>query len=124
MVLYLDNLAIRRWTGNTKDFARINPWMPGHQAVGFAGFPTVILKPGEADRLVAGHPWIYAGEILRVTRPPADGEIVQVKDHRQRFLGIGFFNSKSKIHVRVLASERIEVDEGFFEGRIRAALEV
>jgi 23S rRNA (cytosine1962-C5)-methyltransferase len=86
--------------------------------------PTVILKPGEADRVVAGHPWIYTGEILRVTRPPADGEIVQVKDHRQRFLGVGFFNSKSKIHVRVLSSERIEIDQAFFEGRIRAALEV
>src|SRR5580698_2360472 len=86
--------------------------------------PTVILKPGEADRLVAGHPWIYTGELLRVTRPPSDGEMVQVKDHRQRFLGVGFFNSKSKIHVRVLASVRLEVDEVFFEGRIRAALEV
>jgi len=28
---------------------------------------TVILKPGEADRIVAGHPWIYHGEILRLT---------------------------------------------------------
>ncbi|HEY3912975.1 MAG TPA: class I SAM-dependent rRNA methyltransferase [Verrucomicrobiae bacterium] len=86
--------------------------------------PTVILKPGEADRVIAGHPWIYTGEILRVTRPPADGELVQVKDHRQRFLGMGFFNSKSKIHVRVLASERIEVDAAFFAGRIRSALEI
>ncbi|HSY43679.1 MAG TPA: class I SAM-dependent rRNA methyltransferase [Candidatus Acidoferrum sp.] len=86
--------------------------------------PTVILKPGEADRVLAGHPWIYAGEILRVTRPPLDGAIVQVKDHRQRFLGTGFFNSKSKIHVRVLSPERIEADETFFEARIRAALEV
>lgn len=84
---------------------------------------TVILKPGEADRLVAGHPWIYAGEILRVSRPPLDGELVQVKDHRQRFLGMGFFNSKSKIHVRLLAPERIEVNESFFEERIRAALD-
>jgi 23S rRNA (cytosine1962-C5)-methyltransferase len=86
--------------------------------------PTIILKPGEADRLIAGHPWIYTGEILRVTKPPADGEIVQVKDHRQRFLGTGFFNSKSKIHVRVLSPERIEVNESFFEERIRTALEV
>lgn len=85
---------------------------------------TVILKPGEADRVVAGHPWIYAGEILRVTRPPSDGEIVQVKDHRQRLLGVGFFNSKSKIHVRILAPERVEVNESFFEERIRAALKV
>jgi 23S rRNA (cytosine1962-C5)-methyltransferase len=86
--------------------------------------PTIILKPGEADRLVAGHPWIYAGEILRATKPPADGDVVQVKDHRQRFLGTGFFNSKSKIHVRLLAPERIEVDESFFGERIRAALDV
>ncbi len=85
---------------------------------------TVILKPGEADRALAGHPWIYAGEILRVTKPPADGELVQVKDHRQRFLGVGFFNSKSKIHVRILAPERIEANESFFEQRIRTALEV
>jgi 23S rRNA (cytosine1962-C5)-methyltransferase len=86
--------------------------------------PTVLLKPGEADRIVAGHPWIYQSEILRLTTPVGDGEIVQVKDHRQRFLGVGFFNSKSKINVRVLASERVEIDEHFFEERIRAALAV
>ena len=86
--------------------------------------PTVLLKAGEADRVVAGHPWIYHGEILRLTVQPADGELVQVKDHRQRFLGVGFFNSKSKINVRVLASERVEINERFFEERIRAALAV
>lgn len=86
--------------------------------------PTVILKPGEADRAIAGHPWIYAGEILRVTQPPADGDIVQVKDHRQRLIGAGFFNSKSKIHVRLLAPDRVEADAAFFETRIRAALAV
>jgi len=103
--------------------------------------PTVLLKPGEADRIVAGHPWIYHGEILRVTqrgggdasshvstteasRLPADGELVQVKDHRQRFLGVGFFNSQSKINVRVLSPERVEVNERFFEERIRVALAV
>ncbi|HUZ06209.1 MAG TPA: class I SAM-dependent rRNA methyltransferase [Candidatus Paceibacterota bacterium] len=86
--------------------------------------PTVLLKPGEADRIVAGHPWVYAGEILRVTAPVADGELVQVKDHRQRLLGAGFFNSKSKIHVRLLAPERVDVNEKYFEERIRAALAV
>jgi 23S rRNA (cytosine1962-C5)-methyltransferase len=85
---------------------------------------TVILKPGEADRIVAGHPWVYAGEILRVTAPITDGELVQVKDHRTRLLGVGFFNSKSKIHVRILASERVDVNEKFFEERILAALAV
>jgi 23S rRNA (cytosine1962-C5)-methyltransferase len=85
---------------------------------------TVILKPGEGDRIVAGHPWIYQSEILRVTAPVADGALVQVKDHRQRLLGVGFFNSRSKIQVRLLTPERVEVDEKFFEERVRAALAV
>src|SRR5215471_951064 len=84
--------------------------------------PTVLLKPGEADRIVAGHPWIYHGSVMRLTHPAEDGDVVQVKDHRQRFLGIGFYNSKSKIRVRVLAPERVEVDQAFFEQRIRQAL--
>jgi len=86
--------------------------------------PTVLIKPGDADRLIAGHPWVYAGSVLRLTQPAQDGQLVQVKDHRQRFLGIGFYNSKSKINVRIIAPERVDVDQAFFESRIRAAREV
>lgn len=84
--------------------------------------PTVLLRPGEADRVLAGHPWIYHGSILRLTHPAADGDVVQVKDHRQRFLGIGIYNSKSKINVRILDADRAEIDRAFFESRIREAL--
>ena len=89
-----------------------------------ASLPTVLLKPGQADRIVAGHPWIYHGSVLRLTQPVTDGALVQVKDHRQRFLGVGFYNGKSKIHVRMLGPERVEVDQAFFKDRIRAALAV
>jgi len=47
---------------------------------------------------------------------------VQVKDHRQRFLGVGFYNPKSKINARLLAHDRDEINLAFFERRIRAAL--
>jgi 23S rRNA (cytosine1962-C5)-methyltransferase len=86
--------------------------------------PTVLLKPGEADRIVAGHPWIYHSSILRMTAEATDGVLVQVKDHRQRFLGTGFYNSRSRISVRVLSPERIEMSPAFFEQRIREALVV
>jgi 23S rRNA (cytosine1962-C5)-methyltransferase len=86
--------------------------------------PTVLLRPGEADRVVAGHPWIYQGSVLRLTQPAADGDLVQVKDHRQRFLGLGFYHSQSKITVRLIARDRVEVNPAFFEERLRAALAV
>lgn len=84
--------------------------------------PTVLLKPGEADRIVAGHPWVYHGSVLRLTHPAADGDLVQVKDHRQRFLGVGVYNSRSKINVRVLSGERVELNQAFFTRAIRQAL--
>jgi 23S rRNA (cytosine1962-C5)-methyltransferase len=86
--------------------------------------PTVFLKPGEADRIVAGHPWVYQNEVLRLTQEAADGDLVQVKDHRQRLLGVGFYNSKSKIGIRLLAPDRVRPNAEFFEERIRAALAV
>ncbi len=85
--------------------------------------PTLILKPGEADRILAGHPWVYASSALRLTAPAEDGAVVQVKDHRQRLLGVGFYNSKSKIIVRIIDNERVELDTAYFEEKIRAALE-
>jgi 23S rRNA (cytosine1962-C5)-methyltransferase len=86
--------------------------------------PTILLKPGSADRLIVGHPWIYAGSVLRLTAPAADGALVQIKDHRQRFLGVGLYNSKSKIQVRLLDADRVTVNTSFFVGRIREALAV
>ena len=86
--------------------------------------PTVLLKPGEADRIVAGHPWVYHTSIMRLTAQAGDGELVQVKDHRQRLLGTGFYNSRSRINVRMLDSDRVEVDQKFFEERIKTALAI
>ena len=34
---------------------------------------TVFLKPGQADRIIAGHPWIYHGTLARLNRPTPEG---------------------------------------------------
>ncbi|MGV3773372.1 MAG: class I SAM-dependent rRNA methyltransferase [Verrucomicrobiales bacterium] len=85
---------------------------------------TVVVRPGEADRILAGHPWIYQGAIQKLVTPPADGELVQVKDHRHRFLGTGFYNSRSKIAVRLLEKQRVEIDLEYFTQKISEALKL
>lgn len=85
---------------------------------------TVVLKPGEAERIVAGHTWVYEGSIRTITGDPANGDVVTVRDHRKQFIGVGFYNAKSKIAVRILAHEKVEINELFFETRIREALAV
>ncbi|MCU0788182.1 MAG: class I SAM-dependent rRNA methyltransferase [Verrucomicrobia bacterium] len=86
--------------------------------------PTITIKPGEADRILAGHPWIYKGSILDVSPPAGDGDVVHVKDHRQRPLGTGIFNSHSKIAVRLLSPDPVVLDEAFFKDRIGSALKL
>lgn len=83
---------------------------------------TVALRAGEADRVVAGHPWIYQGSVLRVPRSIADGDLVAVKDHRDRFLGTGLYNSRSKIQIRMISPDRIQLDAPYFEQQFRHAL--
>ncbi|MGC8991274.1 MAG: tRNA pseudouridine(55) synthase TruB, partial [Verrucomicrobiia bacterium] len=74
--------------------------------------PGVVLKRGEEDRIIAGHPWVYAGAVQRVSPGATDGCVVRVLDHRHRFLGVGFYNSRSKINVRMLAFEEVGIDAG------------
>lgn len=50
--------------------------------------------------------------------------MVQVKDHRQRLLGVGFYNIKSKINVRLIDHERVDLNSAYFEEKIRGALQL
>ena len=38
-----------------------------------SSLPTVLVRPGEADRIIGGHPWIYSGSVLRLTQPAEEG---------------------------------------------------
>jgi 23S rRNA (cytosine1962-C5)-methyltransferase len=83
--------------------------------------PSVILKPGKDRRLIAGHCWVYAGEIARITGQPADGDTVDIRDHKERFLGRGLLNRRSQITVRRFTTQKEELDKDFFRRRIMAA---
>ena len=83
----------------------------------------VVLKKGEEDRLLAGHPWVYDNEIMRTEGHFRPGDSVEVFSSKMLFLGCGFINPASKIRVRLYSRFRAELDERLLEERIREAWE-
>lgn len=81
----------------------------------------VRLRRGEEQELKKGGCWVYDNEVAWVDEDCKDGGIVCVTDHSGSFVGKGFFNSNSKIIVRLLTRQDETIDRAFFEGRIRAA---
>ena len=79
----------------------------------------VCLRRGEEQELRAGKLWVYDNEIDWVDNACRDGEVVELLDSRMKFLAWGFFNSRSKITVRILTRDRTEqVDAAFFRRRL------
>lgn len=73
--------------------------------------------------IINGHPWVYAEEISpRGGSFPEDGSVVDVFSEKGRYLGSGFYNSASKIAVRLLARDHnISFDDDFFRRRVKYA---
>jgi 23S rRNA (cytosine1962-C5)-methyltransferase len=81
------------------------------------------LKRGRAKPFYFGHPWVFSGSVARVDGGPADGEVVEVLDHRGNFVARGFYNSRSQIRARLVTWDPDEaIDLAFFERRLRLAI--
>lgn len=82
------------------------------------------LRRGEEKKLLAGQQWIFDNEADWVDERCRDGEVIEVLDSRLRFVGKGFYNSRSRIVVRMLTLRREEtIDRDFFRRRLLAAWE-
>ncbi|MCI9405359.1 MAG: class I SAM-dependent rRNA methyltransferase [Oscillospiraceae bacterium] len=82
-----------------------------------------ISQKGETG-LRAGHPWVYDTEVLPLVQPCTDGSLVEVRSAKGRYLGAGFYNSRSKIRVRVISTNANDrFDRGFFRRRLSHAWE-
>lgn len=60
-----------------------------------------------------GHPWVYGNEIDTIVGEPKTGDIVEVYNFRNEFIGKGYINELSQITVRILSrnkSENIDID--------------
>ena len=85
-------------------------------------YPQITITPKGEAALVGGHPWVYEGEVTGLSGPVSDGQLVDVISRRGSWLGCGFFNSRSRIRVRVLSrSPNDRFDRAFWRRRIQYA---
>ena len=83
--------------------------------------PIVHVVNGRQKKLLQGHPWVYGNEIERVEGEIEDGGLVTVVDFRGRYMGTGFYNSKSLITVRLLTHRQEEITDELIASRVKAA---
>jgi len=82
----------------------------------------IFLRKNIGSRVADGHPWIFSNELDRIEGKPEDGAIVEVFGGNQKFLGRGYYNSKSQINVRLLTRKKDEeINDEFFLRRISQA---
>jgi 23S rRNA (cytosine1962-C5)-methyltransferase len=92
-----------------------------------SGCPTVgamagiIIRP--RARILHGHHWVFSSEVLKVFGDPADGDVISIKDGRDKMLGSAIWNSKSQIVARRFSRRRQELNLDFFKRRITQAAE-
>ena len=83
--------------------------------------PKVTVTEKCRKRTAYGHPWIYDNEVISADEI-TDGELAYVVSEKNRYIGTGFYNSKSKIRVRIISrSTNDKFDEDFFRRRLQYA---
>jgi 23S rRNA (cytosine1962-C5)-methyltransferase len=81
----------------------------------------IVVKP--RARILHGHDWVFSGEVLKAFGDPADGDVISLKDGRDRLLGSAIYNGKSQIVARRFSRRRQDLDLDFFQRRIAQAVE-
>lgn len=82
--------------------------------------PGLVIKP--RSRIFHGHDWVYASEVQKAFGNPQAGDVVSLKDFKDRPLGTAIYNPSSQIVARRISRRKQELDAPFFQRRIERAL--
>lgn len=86
-------------------------------------YPAVIITEKAYRQLTGGHVWVYADEVISLSNTPEDGSLVDIYNEKNRYTGTGFYNSHSKIRIRLISRNANDTfDEAFWERRVRYAV--
>ena len=87
-------------------------------------YARITVTPKGERALTGGHPWVYEGEVVSLEGTAEDGGLVDVLSRRGSWLGCGFYNSRSKIRVRLVSrNANDDFSDEFWARRLRYAWE-
>lgn len=86
-------------------------------------YPKLTVTEKAEKLLRGGHVWVYGDEITAAEGTPEDGALTDVFSGKGKYLGTGFYNSHSKIRVRIISKNTNDTfDEKFWERRLSYAV--
>jgi 23S rRNA (cytosine1962-C5)-methyltransferase len=88
-----------------------------------ARLPIIRLRPREGWRVRNGAPWAFSNEIVmdESAKALAPGTLVELAAEDGATIGMGYFNPKSLIAIRLLAKQETKIDAAFFAEKFRHA---
>lgn len=87
-------------------------------------FKSLLLSKGHDDKVRQGYPWVFSGNLISSIKEILPGEVVELKDHKGKFVGRGYCHPKTNLSIRVLsrdASEKDLMTKDFFLRRMQRA---
>ena len=81
---------------------------------------TLKLHKGREQSVLRRHPWIFSRAIQTSIDQINDGDVVRIADHRENIVGVGHFQNSS-LSIRLLAFEDVEIDQQFWDKRLKEA---
>lgn len=87
-------------------------------------YKSLLLSKGHDDKVRQGYPWIFSGNLISSVKEVTPGEVVELKDHKGKFVGRGYCHPKTNLSIRVLsrdASEKDLMSKDFFIRRLQRA---
>jgi 23S rRNA (cytosine1962-C5)-methyltransferase len=87
-----------------------------------SSLPTVKIARRGADRLKAGHVWVYRSDITSADGV-APGSLVSVTDERGKPVGTALYSSSSQIAIRMISTENVPDFLLLLRDRVQAAIE-
>ncbi len=80
----------------------------------------IVIRP--RSRIFHGHAWVYSTEVQKTFGEPQPGEVITLKDFKDRPMGTAIYNPNSQIVARRISRRKEDLDLEFFRRRLRRAL--